>query len=233
MNTYKKNAIAAGVLFILGTVPALLSSALMYMPDDLGFLIKFTANENQVIIRIFLMIVMAFACSGIAIALFPILRKYNEGLALGSVGFRIVEGSLAIVCAILLMMQLTLSQEFVKAGAPDSSYFQTTGALLMGGRVWVRDVPMLMAWCIGAFMYYCIFYQTKLIPRWLSVWGLIGIALIITLSTLVLFRLIGSMSLIQGILSMPILLQEMVLAVWLIVKGFNPYAVPSRTSKVE
>lgn len=233
MNTYKKNAIVAGVLFIIGTVPAILSSVLLPLPNDLDYLIIFSANENQVILRALLMTLMAFACAGIAISLFPILKKYNEGLALGSVGFRIVEGSLAIICAVILIMQLIISQEFVKAGAPASSYFQTIGAVLMEVRYWVRDVPMLLAWCIGAWMYYYIFYQTKLIPRWLSVWGLVGIALTIISSILVLFHIIGNFSSILGILNIPILLQEMVLAGWLIVKGFNPSALTSLSAKTD
>lgn len=233
MNTYRKNAIAAGVLFIVGTVPALLSSVFLPVPNNLDDLLKFSVNEYQVITKIFLMIVMAFACAGIAISLFPVLKKYSEGLALGAVGFRIIEGVLAIVCAIMLMLQLILSEVFVKAGAPDSSYFHTIGTLLMVGRDWMRDVPALLAWCIGALMYYFIFYQTKLIPRWLSAWGLVGIVLTIISSMLVLLRIVGFMSVIQGVLCMPILLQEMVLAVWLIVKGFNPSAIASLSSKVE
>ena len=82
-------------------------------------------------------------------------------------------------------------------------------------------------------MYYYIFFQTKLVPRWLSGWGLIGIILIIVTSMLVMFRVIGPMSTTQIVLAVPIAVQEMVLAVWLIVKGFNSSAIASLSAKTE
>ena len=165
--------------------------------------------------------------------LYPILRKYNEALALGAVGFRLMEGVLYIVSVIGLILLLTLSQEFVKAGTPDSSYFQTLGVLLLAGYNWVGNVPLLLTWCLGALMYYYIFYQTKLIPRWLSGWGIIGIILCMVASLLVMFRLLDPLSTIQVVFNLPILLQEMVLAIWLIVKGFNPSAIASLFAKTD
>ena len=86
----------------------------------------------------------------------------------------------------------------------------------------MSHVAAILPWCIGALIYYYIFYRSKLIPRWLSIWGLIGIGLAVTASMLFLFRLIGALSAIQVILNLPIALQELVLAIWLIVKGFDP-----------
>jgi hypothetical protein len=140
---------------------------------------------------------------------------------------------LGIVGVICLLLLTTLSQEFVKAGAPDSSYFQTSGALIVAVRDWMGDVAGLLAFGLGALMYYYIFYQTKLVPRWLSGWGLIGIILIIVTGMLVMFRVIGPMSTTQVALAVPIAVQEMVLAVWLIVKGFNSSAIASLSAKTE
>jgi len=95
------------------------------------------------------------------------------------------------------------------------------------------NVAGLLAFGLGALMYYYIFYQTRLVPRWLSGWGLIGIILIIVISMLVMFRVIAPMSTTQIVLAVPIGLQEMVLAVWLIVKGFNPSAIASLSAKTE
>ncbi len=77
---------------------------------------------------------------------------------------------------------------------------------------------------LGALMYYYIFYQTKLVPRWLSGWGLVGITLLIATIMLVMFRIITPLSTFQIILALPMAVQETVLAVWLIVKGFNSSA---------
>ena len=116
---------------------------------------------------------------------------------------------------------MTLSNEFVKAGVPASSFFQTAGSLLKAGNFWFNQVAAILAWSIGALMYYYVFYQTKLIPRWLSGWGIVGIILVVVVSMLLMFRVIEPMSQIQIVLSIPIALQELVLALWLIVKGFN------------
>jgi len=230
MNTYRLNAVIAGILFIIGTVAGLINATITGpILGNSDYLIKISVNENQVILGVLFQFLMAVACAGIAISIYPILKKYSEGLALGSVGFRLIEGVLGIIVAISLIVLLTLSQEFVKAGAPVPSYFQTIGALLLSLHNWVANVAMLLTWCIGALMYYYIFYQTRLIPRWLSGIGIIGVTMCIVSSLLVMFNAISAFGSIQVFMNVPIALQEMVLAVWLIVKGFNQTAIASLT----
>ncbi len=177
----------------------------------------------------FLQFVMAAACAGIGISLFPVLRRYSEGLALGAAGFRMIEGALGIVGVIGLILLLALSREYLKTGSPPS-YFQTLGVLIRAGSEWVNNVGMILAWCIGALIYYYLFYQHQLVPRWLAGWGLAGIVLAIVSSLLVMFRLIVPFGTISGLTNLPIGLQEMVLAVWLIVKGFNPSATAAESA---
>ncbi|MGB6369714.1 MAG: DUF4386 domain-containing protein [Atribacterota bacterium] len=232
MNTYRKNAIIVGVLFITATVAGILSVVFSGPIDAPDYLINVSANATQVIIGALLVLIMAFACAGIAIWLYPVLKKHNEALALGSVGFRIIEGVLHIVGVIGLLSLVTLSQEYVKAGAPDASYFQSLGTLLLAARDWT-GVLGSFAFILGALMYYYIFYQSKLIPRWLSVWGLIGVPLWIAAELLIMFGLIESFSTNAILLDIPIAVNEMVLAVWLIVKGFNPSAIASASAKTE
>lgn len=227
MNTNKRTARIAGVLFIIATVASILSLPFLEPVNASNYLVSVSANETQVTIGTLLAFIAAAASVSIAISLYPILRRYNEGLALGAVGFRLVEGVFYIVGVVGLLLLLTLSQEFVNAGAPDSSYFQTLGVLLLAGYHWAGNVGSLLAFCLGALMYYYIFYQTRLVPRWLSGWGLVGAALCIVAGVLVMFRVIGPMSTSQVVLALPIAVQEMVLAAWLIVKGFNPSAIAS------
>ncbi|NJD54006.1 MAG: DUF4386 domain-containing protein [Candidatus Methanoperedens sp.] len=218
----KKTARITGILFILGfagVVTAALTVPILNAPD---YLVKISENEKQVTMGAFFQFIMAAACAGIGISLYPVLKKYNEGLALGAAGFRIIEAVFHIVGVVILLLLVTLSQEFVKAGAPDSSYFQIAGVLLQAGIKWLNDVVVLLAWSTGAMMYYYIFYQTRLIPGWLAGWGIVGITLTIIGSILVLFRFIPT---IQIVFVAPIALQEIVLAVWLITKGFNPTAI--------
>jgi len=231
MNTNKKIAIIAGVLFIIATVADILSLPFLEPMNATNYLVSVSANGDQVTTGALLLFIGAAAAVGIAISLYPVLRKYNEGLALGAVGFRLIEGVFYIVAVMVLLLLLTLSQQFVKAGAPDSSYFQTLGVLLLAGYHWVGNVGSLLAFGLGALMYYYIFYQTRLVPRWLSGWGLVAIILTIVSGLLVMFSLIGPMSTFQVVLNLPIAVQEMVLAVWLIVKGFNSSAIASGPAK--
>jgi hypothetical protein len=229
VNTSKKAAVIAGVLFIIATAAALLSMAFLKPINASNYLVSVSANGNQVATGILLAFIAAAASASVAISLYPILRKYNEGLALGAVGFRLIEGVFYIVGVICLLSLFTLSQQFVKAGSPDLSYFQTLGILLLAGYHWSGNVGSLLAFCLGALMYYYIFYQTKLVPRWLSGWGIIGAILCMVAGILVMFSVIGPMSTGQVVLAIPIGVQEIVLAIWLIVKGFNS---PKFTSSV-
>ncbi|MBU2535380.1 MAG: DUF4386 domain-containing protein [Chloroflexi bacterium] len=231
MNTNRKTAISVGVLFIIATVLGVLGNNLfkpiLAAPD---YLIKISANENQVIIGGLLVLLSAFACAGIAICLYPILRKYNEGLALGAVGLRLMEGMLYIVGVVGLLSILTLSQEYVKAGASNASLFQASGTSLLAVRDWAGKLSII-AFTVGALMYYYVFYQSKLIPRWLSGWGFLGAALSLAAVLLAISGQIIYFSTVFILLQLPIGVQEMVLAVWLIVKGFNSSAIASGSAK--
>ncbi len=227
MNTSKKTARIVGVLFIIGTVAGILSISGAEPLSGPDYLIKASANENQIIIGMVLIFIMGFTLAMVPVMLFPIFNKHNEALALGSVVFRgALEAVLYIAIVISWLLLLTLSQEYVKAGAPDASYFQTLGALLLEAGVWIEYL-LAIVFSLGALMIYYIFYQSKLIPRWLSVWGLIGAIIYLAVPLLAMF---GS---VLEILYAPLAVQEMVFAVWLIVKGFNPSAIASLSAKTD
>ena len=234
MNTYRKLAISAGILFILYDIVDLLSFLFLGPVNSTNYLVSISENAGLVGTGAFLLIIGGLCASGIAISLYPVLKIFNPVLAHGAVGFRISEGVLRIVSMSFLLGLITLSQLFVKAGAPESSYFQTLGALLKELRNWVGGgVGSLLAFSVGCSLYYIIFYSTKLIPRWISVWGLVfGISGIVSCA-LVSIGLIAPFSKEQAIMIIPMLPQELVLAVWLIVKGFNPSVIASAVVKTD
>lgn len=230
--TSRANAVVVGVLFVIGTttgiIAAMLSSPVLDAPD---YLTNISANESQIIIRTFLVFLMGVACAGVGLALYPIMKKYSTGLAIGVVGFRVAEGILEILGGVTTIGLLALSQEFVKAGAPDAAYFQTIGAIIQAGDAWLSNGAAVLLWCIGALMYYTVFYQYRLVPRWLSGWGLIGITLTTIAGMLVMLGVIPGFGTVQMIANLPIMPQEIVFAIWLIVKGINPSAVTSGTAR--
>jgi hypothetical protein len=230
MDTYRRSGIVTGILFIVATAAGILALFAQPILDAPDYLTKISANEPTVLAGAFLVFIMGWAGAGIGISMYPILRRYNEGLALGAAGFRTMEGVFHCIAAILILLLATLSREVITAGPAGLAPLQNLGTLLREGRTWVGDVAALPSWCIGAYLYYWLFYKERLVPRWLSLWGLAGITLTVASSILVLFRQITPFSTAQLLLNLPIAPQEMVLAIWLIVKGFNPSAagVPQR-----
>ena len=174
-----------------------------------------SANKNQVLIGMLIQLIWALAVVGIPVVLFPILNKQNEALALGFFSLRFIEALSVIGGSIILLSLLTLSQEFVKAGVPDDSYYQASGTLLLATRDWVIMIGGVV-FTLSALVLNFLLYQSELIPRWLSGWGLVGASLLFA-SYLIQFFSIN----LTNILFLPLALQEMVFAVWLIVKGFN------------
>ena len=229
MNSNRKTAIIVGVLFITATVAY--SLGVIFLDPILGgsdYLTKASENENQVILGAFLVLIDSVAVAGIGIVIYPILKKHNETLAFGYAGARIIEGVLFIVNIIFILTLLTLSQEFVKAGAPDASYYQTLGTVLLAAGDWAFLFGFGLAFTLSALILNSLLYQSKLIPRWLSGWGFIGAVLIFAYYLLQFF----SNNQVE-ILFLPIAVQEMVFAVWLIIKGFNSSAIDSGSAKTE
>jgi hypothetical protein len=223
--TYRKTATITGVLLIIATFASILSNSFLQSVNASDYLVAVSANQNMVLTGALLIFIAAITSAGIAISLYPLLKRYNEALALGAVCFRLIETVFYSVGVLGLILLQTLSQEFVNAGVPNASSFQTIGTLLLSGRTLAGFVLATTAFGLGALMYYYIFYQSNLIPRWLSGWGLVGAILMITASMSVMFQLIGLMSTAFIVLVLPIAAQEIVLAFWLIIKGFNPSVV--------
>jgi len=226
MSTFRTTAVTTGVLFIVATVGALAGSVLLApilgAPD---YLTRISANQDQVHLGALLGFIGAVTCPAIAIALYPVLRRHGEGMALGSVGFRLIEGALYVLEFVCLLLLVTLSQESVKAGASAASAFQVPGMLLMAARGWLGPVGAVLTFGLGAILYYAVFYRSRLVPRWLAGWGLVGAALVTASGLLVMFGLAVPLGTTQAVLAIPIAVQEMVLAVWLIARGFNPAAI--------
>jgi hypothetical protein len=216
----------AGILFIIATASSILSLPFLTSINATDYLTSVSANGSLFATGVLLSFVAAFSSASIAISMYPVLKRYSDGLALGAIGFRLIEGVFYIVSAVGLLLLFTLSQQFVNAGSPASGDFQTLGALLLAGYRWSGNVGSLIAFSLGAMMYYYLFYRTRLVPRWLAAWGFLGVAMTLAAAILVMYSLIGPLSTSQVILALPIAVQEMVLAVWLIVKGFNPSAIP-------
>lgn len=229
MNTSRVTAIIVGVLYIIGTVAGILSVVFIQpVVNASDYLAAVTANKNQVALGALLVLIMGVALAMVPVLMYPITKKHNEILALGYVIFR---GGLETVTyfawVISWLLLVPLSQAYVKAGSLDDSHFQALGTLLLKAGE-ISGILTAIVFPLGALMFYCALYQSKLIPRWMSVWGILGVTLHLVGSGLLgMFGITELPTVIQLIVVLPILVQEMVMAVWMIVKGFNQAAIVS------
>ncbi|MEL4304689.1 DUF4386 domain-containing protein [Methanococcoides sp. LMO-2] len=227
MSENRKTARIVGLLFITATVAYSLSVILL--DPILGasdYLTSVSENENQMVIGSFLVLIDAVAVAGIGIMIYPILKKQNEALALGYAGARIAEGVLFTINVIAILTLLALGQEFLKAGTPVASYYQTFGTILLAAGDLAFLFGFAVAFTISALILNYLLYRSRLVPRWLSGWGFIGVALLWVYYLLEPFNID-----LLGILFIPIAVQEMVFALWLVVKGFDSSAIASASAK--
>ncbi|MEO2078252.1 MAG: DUF4386 domain-containing protein [Bacillus sp. (in: firmicutes)] len=217
----KRAARIVGVLFILAAVTAVIG-LLLYDPILNGpdYLIKGSEHAGQVVLGAFMELLLVISAVGTATTMFPILRKYNETIALWHVCFRFLEAIIITVGVISMLSLLTLSQEFVAAGAPDTAAFQTSGIVLKAIHAWTFMLGPLFMLGINTMMYSYIFYKTKLVPRIIAQLGMTGAALVFIYGLLVMFGVAQQIS-VWALMSLPVAAYEMILAIWLIAKGFN------------
>ncbi|MDI6033720.1 DUF4386 domain-containing protein [Flavobacterium sp. LB2P84] len=222
MNSIRKNAIIVGVLFILAAVSAIIGLAL-YQPilNDPDFIIKGAANNTQVIWGAFFELILAFSVIGISYMMYPILKKKNENIAIGYVCFRLLEGTIVVIGIISLLSLVTLNQDFSKVSNQNVSSFLIAGKLLVAVHNWTFLFGPNFALGPSTLMMSYFLYKSKLVPRYISIFGLVGGPLIFTSAVLVMFGVFLQVSVWGAILAIPVFAYEMSLAIWLIVKGFN------------
>ncbi|SFM28937.1 DUF4386 domain-containing protein [Methanolobus profundi] len=226
MDSNRKTAIIVGILFITATVAYSLGVILLEpILRASDYLTMASENENTMIIGSFLVLIDAVAVAGIGIMIYPVLKKHSGSLALGYAGARIAEGVLFTINVIAILTLLALAQDLAKAGYPDTAYYQTFGTVLLAAGDLAFLFGFAVAFTISALILNYLLYRSKLVPRWLSGWGFIGAALLWVYYLLQPFNIY-----LLGILFVPIAMQEMVFAVWLIVKGFDPDAIDTEPS---
>jgi len=223
MKTYRTTAVAVGILFILATALSLLGSALAGGVGGAGdHLDTIAAHADAFIGGAILTVLAGVCCVLIAALLFPVLRRVNEGMALGYVGLRIMEAMTLLVTAVSVLLLVTLGRQSLAADVPAGS-LRGAAALVEGLHAWAFPLNPIVFF-LGAVLLYSLLYTSRLVPRWLSLWGLLGAAAVFAFALL---KLYGGGTM---LLAVPIGVQEMVLAGWLIVRGFDAAALAGVTA---
>jgi hypothetical protein len=216
MKNHRKISLAAGILYLITfvSIPTLALYGQVHSPNYIAG----PGPDTPVIFGGILEIIVALAGIGTAVALYPVVKKQNEGVALGFVGSRTLEAATIFAGVACLLSIVTLRQ----AGAGANAFVTGQALVAMYDRLFILGQNIMPA--VNGFLLGYLMYKSKLVPRVLPVVGFIGAALLIVSQVAVLFGLIDRISGAALVGALPIALWEFSLGVWLTVKGFDPSA---------
>lgn len=226
MKNYRINALMAGVLYFLGTAfgvasavvgGEVISSSVTNQPIDQNLLEVVAADAGQITGGSFLILMMGISLVAMTAFLYPIFRKDSEELAAGMLLFRgALEGAYYIISTLGFLTLVLIGNEYVATGS-DSAALQSIGKVFYQLQSVIGPVGTMM-FLIGTTCLYTSFYRTKLIPRWLTLWGLIGTVPFMAYALLHFFNMDNG---IGFYLQMVLAPQELVMGLWLVIKGFD------------
>lgn len=218
MSTTRKIATKTGVVFIIATATALVAAATVPEMTGNDLLSRLAGANDAASIGALCYIIAAFTSVGIAVLLYPVVKQVGTTLAMSAVVFRTLEAAMYLVAVVSLLDLQTIARQIGAATAANHTSLQVIGDSIVSANNHATLLGVF-AFSLGALSYYIAFYRSRLIPRWLSVWGIVAIAVMLAacLSSVFHDKPITSYTLHV----LPIALQEMVLAIWLLVKGFD------------
>jgi hypothetical protein len=218
----RRTALVAGTFYLI-TFAASIPAVFLLAPvlNHADYIVS-SGADTRVLWGCFLDLVNALACIGTAVALFPVVRRQQEAVALGFVTARMVEAAIIVIGVVSLLAVVTLRQDLAGAPGTDMASLLITGRALVAVRDWTFLLgPSLMPG-INALLLGSLLYRSGLVPRPIPVLGLIGAPLLIASATAALFRGNHPVTVLAAIATIPIFLWELSLGVWLVVKGFKP-----------
>jgi hypothetical protein len=223
MSPHRKTSLAAGVLYLLTFVS--IPTLALYGPVKGANYILGAGPDTGALVGAILEIIVALAGMGTAVALFPVLKRQNEGVALGFIGSRTMEGAALFVCVGCILSVVSLR----RAGAGPDALVTSHALVTMYDRMFLLGGSLMPA--LNAVLLGTLLYRARLVPRVLPLLGLIGAPLLVAADLAVLLDLIGRTSTPALVTALPIALWEFSLGVWLVVKGFKPSAITALYSR--
>ena len=223
MSPFRKTALAAGVLYLITFVS--IPTLFLYVPVHDPRYILGPGPDTGVLVGGILEVIVALAGIGTAVALFPVLKRQNEGVALGFVGSRVLEAATIFAGVAFLLSVVTLRQAGAGAGA------LVTGQALVAlyDRTFLVGQSFIPA--VDDVLLGFLLYQSRLVPRVLPLLAFIGAALLVAADIAKLFDLVGPLSSQVTLAVLPIALFEFSLGVYLVVKGFKPSPILSSDTR--
>lgn len=223
MDPLRRTALVAGVAYVV-TFVSIPTLALYSQVRAPGY-VRGAGPDTPVFVGALLELIVALACIGTAVALYPVVKRQNEGVAMGFVGARVLEAATIIGCVVSLLSVVSLRRAGAGVGAA------TTAQALVAFHDWIflfgqGFIPVVNALLLGTLL-----YRSRLVPRVLPIIGFIGAPLLAISFLATLFGLWGQQSAVSAFLTLPIAVWEFSLGVYLIVKGFRPSPVTAGMSR--
>ena len=232
MNSTRKIAVVAGVFFLFTEVTAiaslLLYGAVLNVPNYLAT----GGDDTRVFLGALSEVMLVIANVGTAVTLFPIVKRQNESIALGYVCGRLLEATIIVIGILSLLSIVTLRQDFAGTTGTNSASLAAVGQSLVAIHAWTFLFGPNIILGLNTLMLAYLMYASRLVPRFIAVLGLIGGSVIFASAIAVMFGLYQQTSTLGLIAGLPVLAWEVTLAIWLIVKGFNPSPLTSGTTNV-
>ena len=237
MREHRAAATTAGVLYIAGTVAGVVSMVVVSAPvraagDPLGYAAE---HSGRAVTTGLLTLLMGLSLAFIPVVLFRVLRPIDEVLA---VGYLIVRGAIETTCYVVIAIGWLLLAPLGEAMAAGAGTASPAG-IRVGKLVVQADAAnavTALVFCLGGAMFYALLYRSRIAPRWISAWGLVAIPFYVAAYVLPLYGVFDVDAPAQVLMYTPLAVQEMVLAVWMITRGFRPAAdltTPERVSRVD
>ena len=231
MREHRAAATTAGILYITGTVAGVLS-VIVSAPvrdarDPLAYAV---GHSGAVVTGALLVLVMGLSLAFVPVVLFPVLRRVDEVLA---VGYLILRGAVETACYVVLAISWWLLVPLGEAMAAGQGTASPAG-VRVGNLVIDSDATnavLAVVFCLGAGMFYVLLYRSRIVPRWISMWGLVAIPFYVAAELLAMYGVFDANAPEQVLMFMPLAVQEMVLAVWMIARGFRPAAVSTTSER--
>jgi len=230
---HRSAATTAGILYIIGTVAGVLSMSASATVRGAGDPLAAAAEHSGAVVTgALLVLVMGLSLAFVPVVLFPVLRRVDEALA---VGYLVIRGAVETVCYLLLaigwLLLVPLGEVMSSGPGTASPAGVHLGSLPLNSEA--VNAVLGLVFCLGGVMFYLLLYRSRIVPRWIAVWGLVAIPFYVAAHLLAMYSVIGANSSGQVLMFMPMAVQEMVLAVWMIARGFRPAAGPTAPAEID
>jgi hypothetical protein len=232
MTSLRKTALVAGIFYLI-TFISIPTLALYGPVKNHRDWILSSGTHTGVLVGAFLEVIVALAGIGTAVTLYPVVKRQNEGVALGFVAARVLEAAMIFTGVLSLLSLVTLRHDLGGAAGANAAALVTTGASHVAVYNWTMLLGQTLMPCVNALLLGSLMYRSRLVPRIIPIVGLIGAPLLLTAVIATLFGGVGHVSAFQGIATIPVALWEFSLGVWLVVKGFRPSPITAEMTAAD